>query len=211
MGGDITGCRIGGEDVAEYRRGALGNYRAGVTRLAEENSDQFINNSQIDYVAIVMEEFFDRADGVVCLVTDSLNPLLYGRKDVKRAIERFLQKEEASLHIIAQFNKKSVKSLSLGGDNDFLISLKKEKSIYLYHADKQWKNINGFMVTKRNVSNKYAAWYQIDIKDHINTATFNAGDNGKKLFEACLEKIMSQTVKKITIRKIDDEAREILI
>ena len=165
-------------------------YRAAVRQCAEENSDQFINNSQIDYVAIVMEEFFDRADGVVFLVTDSLNPLLYGRKEVKRAIEKFLQKEGNSLQIIAQFNKKSAKSLSIGGDNDFLISLREHAdriSIFRFsdnsNGDRpKWKYIASCMVTK-TVTGKYAAWHQIDIKDHINTATFNAGDMGKKLFD----------------------------
>lgn len=186
-------------------------YKAVVKQLADENSELFINNSELDHVVAVIEEFFDRADGIVCVVTDSLNPLLYGRKEVRMTIERFLQKEGNSLHIIAQFNKKSAKSLSLGGDNDFLISLKKCRSISMYHADKQWKNIKGFMVAKREVANKFMVWYQIDVKDHINTATFDAGDNGKKLYDACLGKIMSQTLKKIMIRKIDYEDGEILI
>lgn len=185
-------------------------YKAVVKQLADENSKSFINNSELDHVAIVIEEFLNRANGPVFMVTDCLNPLLYGRKDIQSAFEKFLQKQQNHLQIIAQFNKKDSKSLSLGGDNDFLISLKKCSGISMYHTDKQWRYIPSFMVTT-TCTEKYAVWYQIDIKDHLNTATFNAGDKGRELFESCFEKITSGVLKKIMIRVISHENGDILI
>lgn len=185
-------------------------YKAIVKQLADKDSGSFINNSELDYVAIVIEEFLNRANGPVFMVTDCLNPLLYGRKDIQSAFEKFLQKQQNHLQIIAQFNKKDSKSLSLGGDNNFLVSLRKYGAISMYHTDKRWKYIPSFMVTT-TCTEKYAVWYQIDIKDHLNTATFNAGDMGKKLFDSFLEKIPSGMLKKIMIRVISHEDGNILI
>lgn len=191
-------------------------YEGLVKRFANEDSEVFINNSfEPWHGAVVIKELFNRADGTFYILTDHLNPLIYGRQDVKKATEKFLQKKGNCLKIVMQFRKKNERSLSVFGDNDFLIHLREYADrISIFRADEKWRNTNSFMVTM-TVTDNYAIRFQLENEDHNATATFNAGDAGKEL-KKTFEKILNES-EKLQLKRFEDvgilehKAGEVLI
>lgn len=187
-----------------------------VKRLANEDSEYFINNGfELWHSAAVIKELFNRADGTFYISTDHLNPLIYKRQDVKTAVKKFLQKKGNCLKIIVQFRKESGRSLSVFGDNDFLIDLREyADNIFIFRADEKWRNTKSFMVTM-TVSGKYAIRLQLENENQNATATFNAGDTGKEL-KKTFEKILNDS-EELQLKRFEEvgilghKAGEILI
>lgn len=163
-------------------------YKAILKRLAESESEEFINNSSGDHAAAMIEEMFRKAEGKVRILTDHLNPAVYDRPEVKQSAKEFMNKSDSLLEVIMQFNEKDSVDLS---ENGFLRFLKEYKDkIITYKAEKDLKKVtNHFMVIKTAKGN-YALRFETDIKFHIATGTFNAGKSGEKLytyFDSCIE------------------------
>ncbi len=183
---------------------------------AEIDSKSFLNNSFAPvHGASVIEEIFNRANGTIYILTDRLNSLIYGRNDVKCAAKKFLQKEGSCIKIILQFNRETERSLSVFGENDFLISLKEYvDKIFLFRSCEKWKSVGSFIMTK-TITNKYAFRYQFKNESPHATATFNAGDNGNGFKEIAERMILAS--KKISLKRfnlikpLEHEIGEILI
>ena len=167
------------EDIDEYKKR--------LKRLAEKGSDEFIDNSSTEHAVAMIEALFHEAKGRVCIFSDHLNPIVYGKTEVKEAATEFMQRDKSQLVVILQF-KQSGKDKLL--QNTFLSDLAKYKEkISIYEAVNELKDFSyHFMVTKTDKVTKdgkenNAMRYELDIKEHKATGSFNAGDFGDKLFE----------------------------
>lgn len=178
---------------------AMTSYKQILRELAAAGSEEFVNNSSMDHAAAMIEELFVNAKDEVNIFTDHLHAEVYDRPDMKQAVADFFNRDKANnkIAIMMQLNEEPLENLSKNG---FVASLEKHKNqITFFKVDNEaLKSVKKhFMVLKTSKDN-YAMRFELDIKEHIATGTFNNESNGKKLFNFFERQVRENKVIKIT-------------
>ncbi|MEE9614422.1 MAG: hypothetical protein V3W31_05635 [Thermodesulfobacteriota bacterium] len=186
---------------------SLSAYEDTLEKLAETESTEFVNNSSKEHASIMIKRLFLEAKGQVRILSDHLNPDVYGRPGVIDAAMSFLGKSaESRLEVIVQLNEEGCPKPE---DNAFVGHLLEEHEgkITLYQADEKLKECkNHFMVVTTD-KGKHALRYELDTKAHLAIGTFNAGVKGQRLIDSFgdMLKIKGCTPLPLTASKINTD------
>ncbi|MCR4322518.1 MAG: hypothetical protein NUV61_00320 [Candidatus Azambacteria bacterium] len=149
--------------------------------LARKGSNEYQDCSSNERASVMIEALFDEAEGKVCILSDHLNPLIYGKTEVMDAALGFIQKNGSQLIIILQFNQLGADTLPQNKFLSYLVNYRDRISIYL--ANDLLKDFrNHFMIVKTEKGNN-AMMFELDIKKHLTTGCFNVGEFGDELFD----------------------------
>lgn len=73
-----------------------------VNRLAESNSPDIVNNSSLEHAVAIFATMFNKRCGEARVLSGGLNPLVYGREEVRTAVTNFLSKDGNTLEVVIQ-------------------------------------------------------------------------------------------------------------
>jgi hypothetical protein len=161
-------------------------YKEILKRLAETDSEEFVNNSSLEHAIAMIEAIFKYAtSGKAYLLGDHLEATVYERPEIKDAVNAFLGKEGSRIDIIMQFNEKSEESAL--HKNAFIDLLKqhneKSKKVRFFRAINELKTFNNHFLVLKTDQGRYSCRFETDINKRFATGSFNAKEYGEGLYD----------------------------
>lgn len=152
----------------------MNEYREKVERLAATRSTELIYNSSPEHACTILRSLLETADDTVCLVTERLNPHVFGDDAVVSAARTFLSDGEHKLKVLIETDP----ALCLSAGHPFVEELRQHGGVELRQIPDRYLRNMDYHFT---VADRRAYRFEPDKTKFEASACFNDEANAEKL------------------------------